>query len=148
MSVISEEYFEMISTKIFELRQTNQYGTIKQPEHNQCKNRAALIFTLEAILDKHRESFGTTLSPLSGRKALEHLLLKKYKWPLTEIRSLSFADIVLALQEEISLDQLPEGAKQILNGYRAFTIRASFPDFMEEEWDPELYLTIPKQQTW
>ncbi|EKN4116936.1 ECs1072 family phage-associated protein [Yersinia enterocolitica] len=148
MSVISEEYFDVICNKIFALHGVARQGVVEEPQYTQCKNRSALIFALESLLYTHREANGTVWNPLEGRKALEHLLLQKYKWSLSEIRALSLADTVLLLQDELSPNNLPEEAKLLLKMYGVLTARKVFPGFMEDEWDPELYLTIPKQQNW
>lgn len=148
MSVISGSYYELISHKIFEIRGIAQYGTVIEPGHTQCGNRSALIFALEAVLDAHRRKFSSHWSPLEGKRALEHLLLKKYAMPLSQIRSLNLSDIVLLLQEELHPDKIPEEARQILNSYNVMHARNHFPDFNEEEWDPNLYLTLPVRQRW
>ncbi|EPR6404850.1 ECs1072 family phage-associated protein, partial [Yersinia enterocolitica] len=148
MSVISERYFDIISNKIFALHDIARFGSVVEPQHTQCRNRSALIFALESILHLHREAHGTIWNPLEGRKALEHLLLQKYKWPLSEIRALSLADIVLLLQSELAPERLPEEVISVLRDFSSLTPKKSFPEFMEDEWDPELYLTIPKQQNW
>lgn len=148
MSVINEDYFSQIQTKISDIRGIPVYGTVIEPGYSQIRNRAALIFALEVVLHQHREEFGTDWSPLKGKQALEHLLLKKYNWPLREVRDLQLCDIVLLLQDELSPEKLPENAHQILKMYNVLAVRHSFNDFLEEEWDPELYLTIPKQRNW
>lgn len=148
MSVISEDFYKIISKNIFDLRGIAQYGEVVEPEHSQCRNRSALIFVLESVLHLHREAYATDWNPLEGRKALEHLLLQLYKWPLSEIRSLSLSDVILALQEQLIPDNIPQEVKTILISFRAFSVRKVFTDFREEEWNPDLYLTIPKPQNW
>lgn len=148
MSVNNESYFALISRKIFEQRGVQQYGLVVEPEHTQCNNRAALIFALDSILDEHRKKFGSFWNPLEGKRALEHLLLQKYALPLSQIRSLNLSDIVLHLQEELHPDKIPEDARKILDLYNVTNKKKSFSDFKDEEWDPDLYLTITKQQNW
>lgn len=148
MSVISEEFFDILSKKIFTLRGVVQFGAIEEPQHSKCRNRSALIFALESVLHLHRQQFATIWNPLEGRKALEHLLLQTYKWPLTEIRSLSLADVILVLQEQLKPDNLPHEVKAVLTAYRALTANQFYADIREDEWDPDLYLTLPKQQNW
>lgn len=148
MFVISEEFYEIISKKIFELRGVAQYGQVEEPQHSQCKNRSALIFILESVLHLHRQAHATHWSPLEGRKALDHLLLHLYKWPLSEIRALSLADVILALQDQLMPDNLPDEVKSVLKSYGALSARQLFTDIKDEEWDPDLYLTTPKQQNW
>lgn len=148
MSVISEEYFEKIQNKVSEYHGVPVFGVIKRPDHDQMKNRSALLFSLEVVLDVHRTKFGTIFSPLKGRDALNHLLVQKFKWPLNEIRSLSLQDIVILLQEEMNPDNLPEYAKSILHSYGTLNAKETFPEIKEEEWDPDLHLSIPKRQNW
>lgn len=147
MSVINDDYFHAIQTKIATYHGVKMQGVVEAPYH-QVQNRAALIFTLEVILEAHREKFATVSNPLRGKTALEHLLLVKYKWPISEIRSLNLQDALLALQEELSFEKLPECAQDVIKGFGAFNTKQFFPQVVADEWDPELYLTIPKQQIW
>nr|WP_318380468.1 hypothetical protein [uncultured Enterobacter sp.]DAL63542.1 MAG TPA_asm: hypothetical protein [Caudoviricetes sp.] len=145
MSVINEDYFMAIQKRIAEHHGVRMQGVIEAPYY-QVQNRAVLIFSLEVILASHREKFGTLASPLKGKIALEHLLLHKYKWPLSEIRSLSLQDALLALQEELVFENLPENAQEVVKMFNAHRARPTFEQVIDEEWDPVLYLTIPKQQ--
>lgn len=148
MSKLDLAYFEMLTRKIFELHDVQQFGTVKEPENTQCRNRAGLIFSLDAILEKHRSTYGSPWSPLVGRRALEHLLIQKHGLRLSEIRSLNLSDIVLLLQEELHPDNIPEAALSVLKNYNLISTRHVFPDILDEEWDPNFYLTIPKQRDW
>ncbi len=147
MSVINEEYFQVIQNKIAAHHGVQMQGYIESPYY-QVQNRAVLIFSLEVVLEAHRAKYGTLTSPLKGKLALEHLLLLKYKWPLSEIRSLSLQDALFALQEELVLENLPEKAQEVIKMFNAHRARTTFDQIVDEEWDPELYLTIPKQQRW
>jgi len=148
MSVINEDYFEQVQRKVSEYHGVDIYGLIKQPEHDQMRNRTALLFSLEVVLDLHRAKYGTHFSPLNGRDALDHLLLQKYKWPLSDIRSLNLRDIVILLQEEMTPANLPESARLILQNYNVLNSKKTFPEIKDDEWDPDLHLSIPKQRNW
>ncbi|ENF7818735.1 hypothetical protein ABR157_004546 [Enterobacter soli] len=147
MSVINEDYFLQIQNKIAALRDVQMVGYVT-PEYYKVQNRAALIFSLEVILESHRKKYGHLTSPLKGKLALEHLLLNKYKWLLSEIRGLSLQDSVFLLQEELALESLPEEAQNIIKMYNAHRANGYFEEILEDEWDPELYRTIPKPQNW
>ncbi|WP_437887036.1 ECs1072 family phage-associated protein [Phytobacter sp. V91] len=147
MSVINVDYFQVIQNKIAEHHGVKMQGYI-EPPYYQVQNRAVLIFSLETILEEHRAKFGTLTSPLKGKLALEHLLLRKYKWPLSEIRSLSLQDALFALQEELALEHLPEKAQEVIKMFNAHRARTTFDQIVDAEWDPEMYLTIPKPQNW
>lgn len=148
MSVISQDFYQLIQNKIAELHGVAMQGYVKEPEYTQVQNRAALIFCLEAVLDAHRKKFATNWSPLLGRSALHHLLLQKYKWPLSEIRALSLQDSIFLLQEEISPANIPGLALKMVEFFNAQNANHVFPEILEEEWDPELYRLIPRPQSW
>ncbi|HCT7892230.1 ECs1072 family phage-associated protein [Klebsiella aerogenes] len=147
MSVINAEYFHQIQNKIAALREVQMVGYVT-PEYYKVQNRAALVFSLEVLLDAHRKKYGHLTSPLKGKLALEHLLLNKYKWPLSVIRGLSLQDSILLLQQELALEALPGEAQDIIKNYNAHRATNYFEEILEDEWDPELYLTIPKPQNW
>ncbi len=148
MSVINEDFYNLIQNKIAKLHGVVMQGHIKDPEYTQVKNRAALIFCLEAILDAHRQNFATQWSPLLGKSALHHLLVQKYKWPLSEIRSLSLQDSIFLLQEELSTANIPEDAMKMVELFNAHYANFVFPEISDEEWDPDLYQLVPKQRNW
>lgn len=147
MSVINEEYFLQIQNKIAALRDVKMVGYIT-PEYYQVQNRAVLVFSLEVILESHRQEHGHLTSPLKGKLALEHLILNKYKWLLSEIRGLSLQDSIFLLQDELAFESLPEEAQHVIKMYNAHRANGCFDEILEDEWDPELYLTIPKQRNW
>lgn len=148
MSIIGPDLYQLIEKHVSDLHGVQIYGQVVEPIYSQVKNRIALIFALESVLDDHRQKYATEWSPLIGRQALEHLLLKKYQWPLTIIRELNLKDIVLCLQEELELNNLPNPGKATLDLYYPFPHKQFFPDFQEEEWDPDLYLKLPERQRW
>lgn len=147
MSVISDEYFELLLNKSSDYHGVAAYGHVVQPGHSQLQNRTSLLFALECLLFKHRQAHATSWSPLTGKEALVHLIFQKYKWPLSEIRSLSLKDSVLLLQDELRIEKLPDEAAQIIRNFAADK-KQSFPSLNDDEWDPEFYLQFPKQQNW
>ncbi|KAA1272873.1 hypothetical protein ABUS55_09225 [Citrobacter pasteurii] len=148
MTVINDEYFYSILKRIAANRDVAIVGYVKEPENTQAYNRAGLIFALEVILEEHRKNFGTLWNPLKGRKALEHRILQKYRWPLEQIRSLTLEDSLFLLQEELNFEKLPEQAQKIIKEYRAYRGRIVFPDIREDDWDPDLFESLPKQTDW
>lgn len=147
MSVITEEYFQVLLDKSSKYHGVAAYGQVIQPDHSKLLNRTSLLFALDCFLEIHRQTHATLWSSLSGKDALIHALVQKYKWPLSEITSLSLKDSILLLQEELNLNSLPPQVVQVIQSYGA-NRKQQFPDLKDEEWDPDLYLTIPKQQNW
>lgn len=147
MSVINEDFFQLIQRKIATFRGVAMSGEVT-PEYHLVQNRAALIFSLEVVLETHRNKYASHYSPLLGRLALEHLILHKYKWTLREIRALTLSDSIFTLHEELAFESLPDRAQLVIKNFGAHRSIKSFPEINEAEWDPELYLTIQKQQNW
>ncbi|WP_261139731.1 ECs1072 family phage-associated protein [Serratia liquefaciens] len=148
MTVISEDFYNLVLKKVGEVRGVALSGAIQQPDYTQVQNRAALIFSLEYVLEAHRKNFGTIGSPLKGKAAMEHLILQKYKWPLTEIRNLSLQDAILSLQEELYSAAQSEDVMKMISYFGAHSARTVYPTILDEEWDPELYDKLPKQRRW
>lgn len=107
-----------------------------------------MIFALEVILEQHREKYGTNWNPLNGKQALEHLILKKFQWPISQIRNLSLQDALFILQEELNFKNLPENAQQMIQMFGSSRANQCFPDIAEEEWDPDLYSKLPPLRHW
>ncbi|MCL6366220.1 hypothetical protein EXT60_18485 [Pectobacterium carotovorum subsp. carotovorum] len=147
MSVINDDFFHLIQKNIANLHNVAMSGLVT-PEYHLVQNRAVLIFSLEVVLEAHRNKYSSHYSPLVGRLTLEHLILHKYKWPLREIRALTLADSIFTLHEELAFESLPESAQLVIKNFGAHRSIKSFPEINEDEWDPELYLTIQKQQNW
>lgn len=144
MRIANDNFYHLIESKIADLHQIPVNGFVQEPGYSQVKNRAALILALEYVLDAHRKKYATYWSPLTGRAALHHLLLQKYKWPLKEIRSLDLQDSIFLLQEELALDALPEEAKESINFFAGGTRpNTHFPEIREEEWDSTLSSRTP-----
>lgn len=147
MSVISDDYFQLIQNKIAEHHNVMMHGVI-QPPYYQVQNRAALIFTLEVVLDAYRQKHGTLTNPLKGKLALEHLILTKFKWPLKEIRALTLNDALFVIHDELRFENLPDSAQTIIKNWSAHRARLVFDQVVDQEWDPELYLQQPQQKNW
>lgn len=148
MSIFNTDFYFLIQNKIAELHEVSMDGYVKEPEYSQVQNRTALIFCLEAVLDEHRQKFSTKWSPLLGKSALLHLLLQKYKWPLSELRSISLQDAIFLLQEELTPANIPREATKMVELFNTHNAKHVFPNILEEEWDPELYRLIPRQGSW
>ena len=143
-----EEYFNEIMLGISKVRDIPVLGVVKEPGRSQVLNRTGLIFALEIILIEHRKQFGTLWNPLNGRLALEHKLLMKYKWPISEIKAVTLQDALFLLQDELKLIELPEFAQRVVHNFQAQRARAVFPDVLEEEWDPTLHEKIQPERHW
>ncbi|WP_117125311.1 ECs1072 family phage-associated protein [Klebsiella quasivariicola] len=148
MSVINEGFFELIRQKVFEYHSVPMSGVVG-PDYEKAQNRSVLIFTLEIILEEHRKNHASLVSPLSGKQALHHLLLTKFGWTLSEIRGLSLQDSIFAITDnKFCLENLPENAQYIIKQYNAHRAKTFFPSLEDDEWDPELFLQMPKQRNW
>ncbi|SPZ21436.1 Uncharacterised protein [Providencia rettgeri] len=148
MTVINEDYLYLIIKKLSKFHEIPVVGVVLQPGYNQVYNRAGLIFALEVVLEEHRKTYATNWSPLKGKLALQHLLLKKYNWAPDIIQSLKLSDIIILLQEELNYAKLPESAKKVLDVYPAYKRTEYFPTIQEEEWDPDLIDQITTTPQW
>lgn len=130
--------FTHIKTNIAKLRgiTLSDYGD--SAENSSVYNRAALICALDILLHAHRKEFGNRFNELKGKQALHHMLLLKYKWPLSVIRELTLSDVALALQDELKMEALPGGAGDYLLQVVGSHYSINFPDYLDDEWDPDL----------
>ncbi|MBK5072215.1 hypothetical protein I2494_07720 [Budviciaceae bacterium BWR-B9] len=96
--------------------------------------RSAQIFTLELILHIHRSKYGTKFEPLSGIKALHHLIFMKTKWRIEDIEKMSLNHCLLVLQEDIRIDKLPADAQEYLSYLPDYSL--TFDGFLDNEWAP------------
>lgn len=148
MTVINEDFFQLIRKKVFEYHSVAMSGVVG-PDYDKAQNRSVLIFTLEIILEEHRKNYASLVSPLLGRQALHHLLLTKFGWTLSEIRELSLQDSIFAISDSmLRFEELPEKARYIIRQYSAHNAKAIFPSLEDVEWDPELFLQMPKPRNW
>lgn len=133
-----DRLFGHIKKNIAELRgiTLSDYGD--PAENSSVYNRAAQICALDIILHEHRKKFGNQLNELKGKNALHHKLLLKYKWPLSEIRDLTLNDALLALQEDLQLEALPDSDNEYLKQVLSSHYPINFPDYLDSEWDPDL----------
>lgn len=130
--------FEKTKERVAIVRNIKTTDFVDVEDQSRLYNRSIQLCTLDAMLSQHRLDYGTRYNPLNGTLALHHKLLLKYKWPLHEIRSLSLADCLLALHDELNMESIPESASKILKSIAANQFAISFPDIHDEEWDPAL----------
>lgn len=148
MSVINEGFFELIRQKVFEYHSVPMSGIVTE-DYEKAQNRSVLIFTLEIVLEEHRKKYASLVSPLLGKHALHHLLLTKYGWTLSEIRGLSLQDLIFSITDSMfRFENLPETAQYIIKQYNAHRAKTFFSSLKDDEWNPELFLQVPKQQSW
>ncbi|ECI7782142.1 hypothetical protein E1578_23350 [Salmonella enterica subsp. enterica] len=108
---------------------------------------AEQLLRLDLLLIRHREKFATVWEPLSGRRALNHLLFVRTNWPPAQISELSFDHILLILHEDLTslgedmdLPELPANIKSEI-GYSAHKdapYRTGLIPCTEDEWDHTL----------
>ncbi|HEP1897703.1 TPA: hypothetical protein VCC33_003536 [Kluyvera cryocrescens] len=122
---------------IHKVRSVPKMGAVSQEELSMVKNRAILITTLDVILARHRQKFGTSYNLLSGRAALIHLLIKLYKWPTSLIRQMTLEDVFIALHDELAYENLPTSFQTFLSSIGANAYFLPFDDFIDGEWNPD-----------
>lgn len=130
--------FTQVKENIAKQRNIQISGYVDSSEVSCVNNRAAQICTLDALLFEHRKKYGTQFNGLNGKAALHHKLLLKYQWPLSTIRELTFPDILLALQDELRVENLPEDMSRYLSQVTLSQFPVNFADHPESEWDPNL----------
>lgn len=130
--------FTQVKENIAKQRNIQIGGYVDSTEVSMVNNRAAQICTLDALLFEHRKKYGTRFNGLNGKEALHHKLLLKYQWPISTIRELTLSDILLALQDELRVDNIPEDIGRYLSQITISQFPVNFADHPESEWDPEL----------
>lgn len=132
------DLFQEIKERIVKVRGLPHTEQAEPEDRIKIHNRAFLLFSLDCLLDEYRSKNATLWSPLKGRDALHHLLLKKYGWTLYEIRSLTLADSLFAIQDELVFDKLPQAVQGYLQENRWDKFNSAFDDLTDQEWDPML----------
>ncbi|MBS3894884.1 ECs1072 family phage-associated protein [Serratia marcescens] len=137
-----EELYTKTRSHVAKVRNIKLNGDADIDDLSRVSNRAVHLCFLELYLERHRYVNGLAGGiSLSGRTAMHHSLLLKYKWPLSEIRALSLHDSLLALQEDIfNLDseQGPTDVVDYLYRITAGNFLLEFPNIIDDEWNPEL----------
>ncbi|HGV3480719.1 TPA: hypothetical protein ACNGY6_003607 [Klebsiella variicola subsp. variicola] len=130
--------WENIKNHVINVRDV-KYGYFTSSNDDlKVSHRTAQLFILDVFLHQHREKYGAGVFPLRGKNALHHAILIKYKWPLDYIRNLSLSDALLALQDELTPENLPEAAQKFLSGVIEKASQIAFDDLRDDEWNPEL----------
>lgn len=131
--------FTKTKDHIAKIRDVKLTGFPDDLEVSRVYNRAAQICALDIVLHQHRMKFSNKLNLLQGRDALHHKILMKYQWPLPVIRSLTLGDCLLALQDELQIESLPDEVSKFLNQIVRRHYSVNFSDYIEAEWDPTLF---------
>ena len=132
------DLFQEIKERIVKVRGLPNAEQAEPEDRIKIHNRAFLLFSLDCLLDEYRSKHATLWSALKGRDALHHLLLKKYGWTLYEIRSLTLADSLFAIQDELVFDKLPQAVQGYLQENHWDKFNRAFDDLTDQEWDPML----------
>ncbi|EHO3452732.1 hypothetical protein KK673_004207 [Salmonella enterica subsp. enterica serovar Minnesota] len=113
-------------------------GVVSSVEISKVESRATLLTLLDLALHEHRKKFGTPYNQLNGKKALVHLILMKHHWMPKQINEMKFDELLLSIQDELTLDKISVTAQKFLD-YRDWRSQIHhFDDFDENEWDPNL----------
>ncbi len=113
-------------------------GVVSSVEISKVESRATLLTLLDLVLHEHRKKFGTPYNQLNGKKALVHLILMKHHWMPKQINEMKFDELLLSIQDELTLDKISVTAQKFLD-YRDWRSQIHhFDDFDENEWDPNL----------
>ncbi|MFG0814712.1 hypothetical protein [Raoultella sp. FYR_9] len=106
---------------------------------------AEQLLRLDILIIEHRKAFATDWQPLLERDALNHLLFARTGWVPTQIKQLSFADILFVLHEDLKAVKIPQEALELPESVKsgmAYEIhhqepyRTELPPCSEDEWDP------------
>ena len=124
--------------KIASTRGIKISGLVYAHEINKVESRAAFLTLLDARLFEHRKKYATPFNNLSGKLGLEHLILIKHHWTPEQIRKLTFTDLLLAIQDELTYQNSTDDTKAFLDHRYCDSMINHFEDFIDEEWDPEL----------
>ncbi|HEJ0068204.1 TPA: hypothetical protein SLO38_004539 [Citrobacter koseri] len=131
-----DNLFQYIKGRVWEKRGVDTYDFYPgNTKGGQAYNRAAFIFVLEMILHKYRMEHATIFEPLEGRKALHHMIFTKTNWKLEYIRTLSLADCLFVIHDELKISKLPEDAKSYISGLNIPENTLTFDEVKDEEWD-------------
>ncbi len=137
MSNISVLYHE-IKDHIEKVRSIPKVGSIDRVNLDMTINRTCLLLSLDVVLSEYRKKFGTIFNPLNGRDALTHLIVNKYHWTISEVKTLTLEDALLAISEELRFDNLPTKLQSFLESIKFQQYRSCFDDLLDEEWNPNL----------
>ncbi|WP_273839238.1 ECs1072 family phage-associated protein [Providencia rettgeri] len=137
MSQISKLYHH-IKEHIESVRKIPKFGTIDKLSTDLVINRTCLILSLESYLSTYREKHSSIFIPLNGKDALIHLVVNKYKWPISEVRAMSLNDMLLSISDELQYDNLTEDCQAYLTSIEYSKYLCQFDDILEEEWDPSI----------
>lgn len=107
--------------------------------------RAEQLVRLDVLLAEHRVEYASLWEPLLGGRALTHLLYLRTGWSPDQISQLLLDDILLLLQLDLAVVNIPEEElrypdyvqaelKQLIQG----PYQIEWPHHSEEEWDPSL----------
>ncbi|MGE0970106.1 ECs1072 family phage-associated protein [Klebsiella sp. WOUb02] len=138
MSVAYSELWNLIQNHVSKVHGVQYTSLVRNNADMMIIHRTAQLFILEVFLHQHREQYGASVFPLKGRSALHHVILLKYKWPLPTIRNLSLSDSLFVIQDELTLDNLPESAQKFLSNQILLVTQIEFEHLHDDEWDPAL----------
>ncbi|WP_139789870.1 ECs1072 family phage-associated protein [Klebsiella quasipneumoniae] len=106
--------------------------------------RAEQLLRLDVVLIKHRERYSAPWEPLFGQNGITHLFATRYGWSPEQVRMLSFADVLLSLQQDLAEVDIPPEVLALPEYVRQsdeFEIlsrgqyRTELPPCQEHEWD-------------
>ncbi|HEO9916645.1 hypothetical protein CRX67_09545 [Enterobacteriaceae bacterium A-F18] len=130
--------WENIKNHVINIRDVKYGHFTSSNEDLKVSHRTAQLFILDVFLHQHREKYGAGVFSLRGRNALNHVILLKYKWPLTTISALSLSDCLFAIQDELIPGNLPDAAQGFLSAVIEKASQLEFDDLHDEEWNQEL----------
>jgi len=146
--IVVHKLFQLTKEHVANIRNIATTGTVNYEEVSRLYHRAAHLTLLDILIHQYREESGTISAQLDGKMSLHHKLLTKYKWPLSEIRHLSLEDICLALHDELKIDNFDQEISKYFTNVLGRYEPLFFSDYLNEEWDPLLYLQTEQQQHW
>ncbi|WP_044175569.1 ECs1072 family phage-associated protein [Phytobacter massiliensis] len=133
-----DELWQVIETRVCENNDITQQELTndESARGNAARQRIAHIFTLEVLLSRHRDKYGSPYMSLAGEEALWHLIFKRTGWKPFEIKQLSFSDAMFVIAELFREENLPADVRGILRANGLRDQAYSLYEFSEKDWAP------------
>ncbi|WP_433654859.1 ECs1072 family phage-associated protein [Klebsiella variicola] len=133
------QLFQVIKLRVFRNNQYPISKSLSNPLDTRAKQllyRTCQIFTLECILHEYRKHLSADYYLLDNEKALHHLVFEMTKWKPSEIKELSFKDILFVISSQLKLSHMPEEAAKLLLSFDLPEGRFPVDDLSDEDWYP------------
>lgn len=131
------ELFGLIKTRVLRNHSIPWFhGHAETSDEIRAFLRTSQILILESVLHEYRRENSTIYEPLDGIKALHHLVFKQTNWTFETIRAIPVPDLILCIQNLITLEKSPQAVQMLVSPYvpdETYT----FDSFDINDWNPE-----------